>query len=97
MSTFPHTVKPIYRHLAVVKESVVFIAGWASQVVLVAKNSPVNAGDIRDVGLIHGQGGPLEKGMATQSIIFAWKISWTEEPGGLWSMGSQRVNTTEVT
>ena len=44
-----------------------------------------------------GQGEPLEKGMATQSSIFAWKISWTEEPGGLWSMGSQRVNTTEVT
>ena len=44
-----------------------------------------------------GQGEPLEKGMATQSSISAWKISWTEEPGGLWSMGSQRVNTTEVT
>ena len=30
-----------------------------------------------------GQEGPLEKGMATHSSIFAWKISWTEEPGGL--------------
>ena len=33
----------------------------------------------------------LEKGMATHSIILAWRISWTEEPGGLQSMGSQRV------
>ena len=34
---------------------------------------------------------PLEKGMATHSSILAWKIQWTEEPGGLQSMGSQRV------
>ena len=34
---------------------------------------------------------PLEKEMVTHSSIFAWKIPWTEEPGGLQSMGSQRV------
>ena len=34
---------------------------------------------------------PLEKGMATTSSILAWSIPWTEEPGGLWYMGSQRV------
>ena len=34
---------------------------------------------------------PLEKGMATHSSILAWKIPWTEEPGGLQPMGSQRV------
>ena len=34
---------------------------------------------------------PLEKGIATHSIILAWRIPWTEEPGGLQSMGSQRV------
>ena len=33
----------------------------------------------------------LEKGMATQSSIIAWRIPWTEEPGGLQSVGSQRV------
>ena len=38
-----------------------------------------------------GQEDPLEKGMATHSSIFAWRIPWTEEPGGLQSMGSQRV------
>ena len=34
---------------------------------------------------------PLEKGMATHSSIIAWRIHWTEEPGPLLSMGSQRV------
>ena len=34
---------------------------------------------------------PLEEEMATRCSIFAWKISWTEEPGGLQSMGSQTV------
>ena len=34
---------------------------------------------------------PLEKEMATHSNILAWEILWTEEPGGLQSMGSQRV------
>ena len=38
-----------------------------------------------------GQEDPLEKGMATQSSILAWRIPWTEEPGGLQVMGSQRV------
>ena len=38
-----------------------------------------------------GQENPLEKEMATHSSILAWKISWTKEPGGLQSMGSQRV------
>ena len=34
---------------------------------------------------------PLEEGMATHSSILAWEIPWTEEPGRLHSMGSQRV------
>ena len=38
-----------------------------------------------------GQEDPLEEGMATHSSILAWRIPWTEEPGGLQSMGSQRV------
>ena len=37
-----------------------------------------------------GREDPLEKEMTTHSGILAWKISWTEEPGGLLSMGSQR-------
>ena len=39
---------------------------------------------------------PLEKGMATHSSILAWRIPWTEEPGGLQSMGSQRVGHDSV-
>ena len=38
-----------------------------------------------------GQEDPLEKGLETHSIILAWRIPWTEEPGGLQSMESQRV------
>ena len=56
------------------------------------ENPPTNAGDTRDVDLIPGSGrSPGEREMATDSIILAWKISWTEEPGGIQSMGSQRV------
>ena len=38
-----------------------------------------------------GWGNPLEKGMATHYSILAWRIPWTEEPGRLQPMGSQRV------
>ena len=38
-----------------------------------------------------GREDTLEKGMATFSSTLAWRIPWMEEPGGLWSMGSQRV------
>ena len=38
-----------------------------------------------------GQEGPLQEGMATHSRILAWRIPWTEEPGGLLSIESQRV------
>ena len=38
-----------------------------------------------------GQEDPLKEDMATHSSILAWKIPWTEEPGKLWSLGSQRV------
>ena len=55
------------------------------------KNLPANAGDVRKAGLIPGLGHPLEEGMATHSSILAWRIPWTEEPGGLQSIGSQRV------
>ena len=41
-----------------------------------------------------GQEDPLEKEMATHSSILAWKIPWTEEPGGLQSMGYKELDTT---
>ena len=52
-----------------------------------SEESACNAGDL---GLIPGQEDPLERGMETHSSILAWRIPWTEEPGGLRSMGSQR-------
>ena len=42
-----------------------------------------------------GQEDPLEKEMATHSSILAWRIPWTEEPGGLQSMGHKESDTTE--
>ena len=63
----------------------------ASHVVLVVKNPPPNARDVRDAVSIPGSGAPLEEGMATYPSILAWRIPWTEEPGGLRSMRSWRV------
>ena len=61
---------------------------WASLVVLKAKNlSAVQEIRVRS----RSQDDSVEKGMATHSGIFAWRIPWAEEPGGLQSMGSQRV------
>ena len=58
---------------------------------LAVKNLPANAGEIRDPGSISGSGRSLEEGMVTHSIILAWRVPWTEEPGGLQSIGSKRV------
>ena len=55
------------------------------------KNLPANAGNIRYMGSVPGWKDSLEEGTATHSNILAWRIPWTEEPGGLQSMGSQRV------
>ena len=58
----------------------------------VVKNPPINVGDLQETRVLSlGQEDPLEEEMATHSNILAWKIPWTEEPGGLQSMGSQRV------
>ena len=65
-----------------------FQSSWASLVAQLAKNLPTMqetwAGSL-------GWEDPLEKGMVTHSSILAWKIPWTEEPGRLQFMGSQRV------
>ena len=57
------------------------------------KNPPANLGDAGNMGWILGkiQEDPLEKDMAAHSSIPAWRIPWTEEPGGLQPMGWQRV------
>ena len=58
------------------------------------KNPSVNAGDMRDSGLIPGLGSPLEEGMASHSSILAWRIQWTEEPDGQW--GHKESDMTEA-
>ena len=92
-------------HLSVVSDSV---APWArahqppsvsahqgqeaTLVVQMAKNLPA----MKETGVQSmGWEGPLEKGMAAHSHIHAWRIRWTWEPGGLQSMGSQRVGMTK--
>ena len=60
------------------------------------KNPPAKAGDVRDAGSISGSGRVPEKGMATRSSILAWRIPWTEKPGGLQSIESLRVRHNEV-
>ena len=60
----------------------------------VIKNAPVmQETQVRSLG----QEDSLEKGMESHSNILAWRISWTEEPGGLQSMGSQRVKHNRAT
>ena len=64
---------------------------------LSGKESICNEGFAGDVGFISELGNSLEEGMATHPSIHARKIPWTEEPGRLWSMESQRVEHTEET
>ena len=56
---------------------------------LVVRNPPANAGGIRGAG----QEDPLEEGMATAVFLPGENsiLAWTEEPGGIWPMGSQRI------
>ena len=56
-----------------------------------AKNPPANAGDVGEAGSILDREDPQEEGMAIHSSILAWRITGTEKPGSLQSMGSQRV------
>ena len=51
------------------------------------------ASNVGNLGSIPGLEGPLKKGMSTHSSILAWRIPWTEEPGRLQFMGSQKSQT----
>ena len=59
--------------------------------VQVVKSPPVNAGDAETWVQSLDWEDPREEGMATHSSILAWRILWTEEPGGLQFMRSHRV------
>ena len=64
---------------------------------LSGKESACNEEDAGDARSILDWEDSLEEGMTTHSSILAWRIPWTENPGGLQSIGLQRVRLTEVT
>ena len=55
------------------------------------KDPPASARDGRDAGSVPGSGRSPGGGHGNPLQYFAWRIPWAEEPGGLWSIGSQRV------
>ena len=63
---------------------------WASHIALEVKNSPANAGDVRDTGSIPGSGRSPGVGHVTYPSILSLRIPWTEEPSGLLSKYSYR-------
>ena len=90
---------PPYQWVGVTAENTTsFIAGISSKHTIILglpqwlsdKESTCDAEDTGDLGSIPGED-PLEEGMTTHSSILAWRIPWTEEPGGLQSIGSQGV------
>ena len=64
-----------------------YFSGWASLIKIVKNLPAMQETQVRSLD----QEDPLEKGMTTHSSILAQRIPWTEEPGGLQSMASQRV------
>ena len=88
----------LVKNLPAMQETPVQFLGWEDRLPITVfmgfsggsdgKESACNAGDLGSVpGLGRSRGG----GHAIPSIILAWRIPWTEEPGGLQSLGSQRV------
>ena len=73
------------------KKMIYILNSRASQVAPVVKNPPANAGEMQMCIRSLGWEDPLEKEMTTHSSILAWRIPWTEKPGRLHPMGSQRV------
>ena len=59
------------------------------------KNPPANAGDVGDTGSVPGSGRSLEKEMETRCSVLAWRIPWTEEPGGYSLWGLKESGATE--
>ena len=67
------------------------VVSQASQAVLVVKSLPPSAAEVRDAGSVLVRKIPRRRAQASHSSVLAWKIPWTEEPGGLQSMRSPRV------
>ena len=76
-------------HFLLSKNEIWLQIQWGFPVALVVKNLPMQEADVRDAGLVPGLS--LGKSTSTLSSPLAWRIPRTEEPGGLQSIGSQRV------
>ena len=83
MVFLPHLTKEKYTRNQ--EKNVIYTWPSSSQVAIVVKNLPTN--QVRSLG----QEDPLGESKAIHSSILAWRIPWTKELGGLWSIGSQRV------
>ena len=66
---------------------------WTSQVVLVVKNKPANAGDTGDTSLVPGLGRSPGGGHGNPPSILAWRIPWTKKSGGLQFTGAAKSQT----
>ena len=91
-----NTIHPAFLHYSKMIKAVGYERSWwggGAYPWLSSKESACNAGDAEMwVGSL-GQEDPLEEEMVTHSSILAWRIPWTEEPGGQQSMGSQKSQT----
>ena len=76
-------------HFLLSKNEIWLQIQWGFPVALVVKNLPMQEADVRDAGLVPGLS--LGKSTSTLSSPLAWRIPWTEQPGRLQSMESQRV------
>ena len=88
ITLFTITYLLIYLSLCSILTSVYSLA---SQVVLVVKNLPANGREVREIGSTPGLGRSLEGQLDNSLQYFACRTPWTEEPGGLQSIGSQRI------
>ena len=83
--------EPTYSTISSELGELLFLYGMLKSGSLLWLSGEASSCNTGDTGSILGQEDPLEKETATHASIPAWRIPWTEEPGGLWSLGSQRV------
>ena len=89
MLPFPgREVRELSRNISILRSSTLALC-WTGLPAALVKNLPANAG--RYETQVPSLGRKMEEGVVAHSTLLAWRISWAEEPGGLQSMGSQRV------
>ena len=81
----------IYHHLSII--CLIYLPAHHLYIYLGVSHRKESACNVGDLGSVPGLVSSPEKGMATQSSILAWRIPWTEEPGGLYYMGLHNLAT----